>query len=313
MITFKADNCNYMAPMVYDALLEEGTTQDSRNGKVLAFDEPCSFEYTRPDEMVYLCPIRDCNPFFHVMEGVAMVAGLNSVEFLSWFNSNMRLYSDDGETYNAFYGTRMGSQFNKVISLLHKDPGTRQAVIQLWDHNDLLKKTKDKACNMSMVFRRVGHSIDMTVFCRSNDLIYGGVTGANIVHFPFIHAVLCYELNCIQGSFTHVVNNAHVYVDNPHFGHMDKFTVVDSRDMFAVPIDTDKIGVAYFCTVANQFPEKIKYMAGAGDYINGVLIPMYNAFSRHKRSQDGLSLCYKIKDEAWHMAARAWLLKREAK
>ena len=316
MITFTARNTNTMAAQVYPALLIEGLSQQSRNGPVLSFREPVTFTYTHPEEMVNMCPVRDCNPFFHLMEGVAMVAQYNSVEFLSWFCSNMGLYSDDGKTYNAFYGTRMGEQFNQAVTLLHKDPDTRQAVIQLWSKKDLLKDTKDKACNMSMVFRRFNDIIDMTVFCRSNDLIYGGVTGANIVHFPFIHAVLCYELDCEQGRFTHVVNNAHVYVDNPLYDKVilnEGFHVRDLSDTFMVPMDCDSVGIKFFCSVIRKFPEHVNYIVGAGSYINGVLIPMYNAFAAHKYHRTGLAHCSAIRDDAWKEAAIQWLTKREVK
>ena len=312
MKTFEARNTNEMAAIVYSNLLAVGTTQHSRNGKVLTFTEPCTFTYRHPEEMVNLCPIRDANPFFHLMEAVAMVSEYNSVEYLSWFNSNMKLYSDDGKTYNAFYGTRMGGQFNKVVTLLHKDPETRQAVIQLWRKSDLLKNTKDKACNMSMVFRRQNDVIDMTVFCRSNDLIYGGVSGANIVHFPFIHAVMCYELDCVQGRFTHVVNNAHVYLDNPHTSHMLDFELHDLSDTFMVDLDADSVAIKYFCALTIKFPKKLNYIPGAGAYINGVLVPMYNAFAAHKYERNGLAECEAIKDEAWKQAAVQWLHKRES-
>lgn len=311
MITFHARNTNTMMKQVYDDLLMNGINEDSRNGPVRAFREPATFVYSHPEEMVNVCPIRDANPFFHIMEAVAMVAGHNSVEFLSHFNSNMSQYSDDGETYNAFYGTRMGEQLNQVITLLHKDPITRQAVIQLWSKKDLLKKTKDKACNMSMVFRRFNDVLDMTVYCRSNDLIYGGVTGANIVHFPFIHAVICHELGCVQGEFTHVVNNAHVYYDNPHFENMSKMKPVDVSGMYLVEVDCDVVAINYFCEVAKRLPAAIMPMPGGGEYINGVLIPMYNTFARHKGNRNGLVGINAIKDDAWKLAAKQWLTKRE--
>lgn len=311
MRIFEARNTNLMAPNVYRAILKEGIVEHSRNGRVLAFSEPCAFVYTHPSEMVNVDTVRDCNPFFHLMEAAAMVADHNSVEFLSYFCSNMGQYSDDGKTYNAFYGTRMGSQFNQVATLLHKDPDTRQAVIQLWDKRDILKDTKDKACNMSMVFRAHQGILDMTVFCRSNDLIYGGVSGANVVHFPFIHAVLCFELGYVQGKFNHVVNNAHVYVDNPHINHLLDIKAWDVSDDYMVEIDCDRISIAYFVAVASRFPTRIGSMVGAGQYINSVLIPMYNAFAEHKRSNNGLDFCLEIRDNCWQKAAIQWLERRE--
>ena len=45
---------------------------DSRNGKVYMFPEPVTSVYKRPNERVLFSPERNCNPFFHFIEGLWM-------------------------------------------------------------------------------------------------------------------------------------------------------------------------------------------------------------------------------------------------
>lgn len=104
-----ARNTNDLAAKVYRALEVTGVQDQSRNGPVLRFDGPVTICLTHPWERANYCPIRDANPFFHVMESVAMLSNWNSVRLLSYFAKNMASFSDNGRTYNAFYGTRARS------------------------------------------------------------------------------------------------------------------------------------------------------------------------------------------------------------
>lgn len=215
-----ARNTNDLAARVYRALEVSGVQDQSRNGPVLRFDGPVTICLTHPWERVNFCPVRDANPFFHVIESVAMLANWNSVKLLSYFAKNMAQYSDNGRTYNAFYGTRARSyhgldQLRLVVETLRKDPATRQAVICLWEPEDLTRDTKDKACNLVLIFAVRGGVLEMTTFNRSNDAVWGGVTGANIVHLSFFHEYVAQAINVPMGRWWHTSANLHVYLDNP--------------------------------------------------------------------------------------------------
>lgn len=214
-----ARNTNDLQPYIYSLLRDHGTPDTSRNGPVLRFDEPVTIKLSHPWERVNFCPRRNANPFFHLIESAAILAGRNDIQLLSHFASNMRLYSDDGLTQNAFYGTRLrntwGDQLVSIISLLQRDPNSRQAVAQIWDANDLMKVTKDKACNLLLMFAIRDGSLVMTSVNRSNDAIWGGVAGANIVHLSFIHEYVTCALGLNMGEWWHFSNNLHVYTDNP--------------------------------------------------------------------------------------------------
>lgn len=144
-------NANTLFSDMFRHLSEHGVPSGSRNGRVLRFPEPVLTTVRNPAERVLLHRGRDANPIFHLMEAIWMLAGRQDVAFLSMFNSTIHQYSDDGQVFNAAYGYRWREHFGvdqltNVIHTLKADPGSRQAVIQMWDAGDLVKQTKDKAC-----------------------------------------------------------------------------------------------------------------------------------------------------------------------
>lgn len=323
---FSSENTNTMSMQVYMALGEFGVTESSRNGPVLKFGRPVLFEYTKPWQRVNMDPVRDANPFFHLMEGLAMMFDINSVEFLSFFNSNIHKYSDDGYTFNSFYGTRMlstwGNQLEKVIDELRCDPRSRRAVIQLWDPADLSRDSKDKACNMSLVFGvDLSGRLTMTINCRSNDLIWGGVTGANIVHFSMIMEMVAIAVRKPMGSMYHFVNDAHVYTQNllwdklkNHRPVLGKSYVMNGRTHLPLGDSYELIqhDLADFFNAVSDF-DTISEEQFNGEFFNEVAAPMYNAWVCRKNGEirEAYDHIDHVDSLPWHMAAINWMDRRD--
>lgn len=130
----------------------------SRNGPVLMIDEPVTVTYTHPKERVLFNAARDANPFFHLYEALWMMAGRNDVASVAYYASNMVNYSDDGKTLNGAYGYRWRhasysepehygkfqlDQLDMLVDHLKADPGSRRAVLQMWNVEDDLLKISD--------------------------------------------------------------------------------------------------------------------------------------------------------------------------
>lgn len=330
MRVFTELNTNRLMPVVYDALNTCGYEEDSRNGKVLKFDTPITLVYTEPWCRVNLCEVRDANPFFHLMEGLAMLAPLNSVEFLSRFNSNIGNYSDDGRRFNAFYGSRLridwGDQLSDIINLLKIDPTSRQLVAQIWNPRDLGKETRDKACNMILVFKyRRDCRLDMTCYNRSNDLIWGSVSGANVVHFSMIHEYVATSAGLAMGRYYQVANDAHVYLDNPLWGKLqDKYTHspvwfgTDYDALNTVPLIKDPAEFGYelekFFGFVMRHPKELLNL-GAFDepFLRDVAVPMYNAWvdrKYHNAPTECDMWIDAIKADDWRLACKGWVNRR---
>ena len=170
-----------------------GVKESSRNGAVIRIQEPVIITVERPQERVLFFGKRDPAHIFHLLEAVWICAGRRDVSFIQMFNSNIGQFSDDGKVFNAAYGHRMRHHFGKdqlldVVSILKADPSSRQAVIQLWDSADLTKQTKDKCCNTQLVFDIVQGKVNLTVFNRSNDFLWGNA-GSTAGELAILHAL----------------------------------------------------------------------------------------------------------------------------
>lgn len=250
MNSLVARNTNFLAPRMYHLMQQQGVPEKSRNGPVLRLPGTTSVMLSHPLERVHFDPTRRCNPFFHLFEALAMMADFNSVSFLSFFAKNMANYSDDGASFNAFYGTRMNldSQFLRVSQLLRDDPDTRRAVVSLWDHQDLFRITKDMACNLCMIFSvdQLSGKLEMTTFNRSNDAVWGFATGANIVHFAFFHELMAALIGRSVGAWYHTSANMHVYTNRPDWQKLvNRYQGVSvlERDLYT----SNQVAPAHLC------------------------------------------------------------------
>jgi thymidylate synthase len=221
---FEGRNVNDLYPRALKAILEEGIRQPSRYGDTLEFERPVTSGYRNPCERVLFDPVRDANPFFHLHECLWMMAGRRDVAPLAEFNSRMGEFSDDGETYNGAYGFRWRYQagFDQLpilVDLLKKDPDTRRAVLQMWSaYPDLItdkvygKMSKDLPCNMLVCFKIRKGALNMTVYNRSNDLVWG-CYGANAVHFSFLQEYMAGMIGVPVGTYYQVSDSLHVYTN----------------------------------------------------------------------------------------------------
>ena len=298
--------------------------EQTRNGPALVHPELVTTVYTCPAERVLFHGGRDANPIFHLMESIWMLAGRRDVGFLSLFNRTINQYSDDGKNFNAAYGYRWRHHFGRdqldeVIKMLRRDPASRQAVIQIWDHADLSKKTKDKACNTQIVFDVRQDRLNMTVFNRSND-IWWGAYGANAVHFSVLQEFVAAATGHRMGVYRQVSNNFHLYTElydaqkyllNPpqaeQYDHYSAGTVRPLPLMMNGEYKLFLTECEMFC--ADPFNERVRY---ANPFFERVARPMA-MISRVRRAHagDGRYYAQNIRAEDWRRAAFDWIERRE--
>jgi hypothetical protein len=222
MEVIRVRNVQQALPETLSRLEACGIPENSRNGPVRVFPSPVTTVYGKPCERVLFWPKRDANPFFHLMEGLWMLAGRDDVAFVAGFASNMRSFSDDGRRLHGAYGYRWRFAFGrdqlaKLIKLLRANPRSRRAVLQMWDCRlDLTEKeegaSRDLPCNTQVYFSQHAGYLNMTVCCRSNDVIWGAL-GANAVHFSMLQEYIAAMIGLEVGVYYQVSNNHHAYVD----------------------------------------------------------------------------------------------------
>ena len=201
-------------------LNDNGVWQESRTGRVIEYPQPVMTTYKRPEERVLFYPSRDANPFFHLFEALWMLAGKNDLEYVSRFNSRMKDFSDDGKILNGAYGYRWRQYWKKdqldlLVEHLTHNPNSRRAVLQMWSVDDLQKivdepACKDVPCNTQVYFKLRKGRLDMTVSCRSNDIIWG-TYGANAVHFSVLQEYMAARLGKPIGNYHHLSDSFHAY------------------------------------------------------------------------------------------------------
>jgi thymidylate synthase len=297
-----------------------GVRQNSRNGPVLTLPGPVIVEFRHPKERVHLCPVRDANPYFHVMEAMWMLAGRKDVHWPSLFASNIRKYSDDGVDLSGAYGYRWRFQFGvdqiaKVVNHLNLDRDTRRATIAMWDPSQdarLLNDGLDVPCNTHLYFRPEGDRLHMTVCNRSNDLVWG-LFGANVVHMSFLHELVAAATNFEVGSYYQMTNNLHVYEQH--------WSLVESPPV-AVPYP-DIDGVEFFDQSLNRFYTDLSVFMNyssspqefyhSQEWFKRVLYPMkvsWGAYKDKDRSK-AEDFANQICDSLWRRACLEWLGRRK--
>jgi hypothetical protein len=154
------------------------------------------------------------------MEAIWMLAGRDDGAFLDHYIKDFsKLYGGiNGRIMDAYgYRWRYGlghDQLKEIIRQLKKDPTTRQVVLQMWGagREDLFTDAA-KPCNLVVIFRIQDNKLQMTVFNRSNDLIWG-CCGANAVHFPILQEYVASMLGIEMGRYWQISTNLHLYIEH---------------------------------------------------------------------------------------------------
>lgn len=296
----------------------EGVEEESRNGKVFAFEDPVLLTMIRPEERVLFDPIRDANPFFHLMEVIWMMAGSNDVNWIERFNSNYRRYAD-GDIVHGAYGHRWQNHFDQrnqitaVIGLLKKDKSTRRAVLGMWDPAVDLEYHNDLPCNTHIYFRwnTADEVLDMTVCNRSNDILWG-MLGANVVHMTYLFELICAGSGLPMGQYRVFSNNAHVYKGVKNYDRiMETIEIHDPYTEGLATLPLLKDGES----VLNFLEDCTKFINSNGDFktvwMYEVAVPIYNAWMERKNEiGDGLEECRQIGAPDWKKACEEWIKRR---
>ena len=313
------------------AIDQEGKPRDSRNGPVRVFSTPVTTQYLSPKERVIFLPERDANPYFHFMESLWMMAGRNDVEWISQFNNTIANYSDDGVIFHGAYGHRWRNmslsgiidydigvldQLSTIANLLKKNPDDRRTVLQMWDApRDLGLEGKDFPCNLTCTFRiNPRGKLDMTVFNRSNDMIWGAY-GANAVHFSVLQEVIAAWVGVPVGMYWQISTNFHAYDTT-----FDKLTPLLDKSLGFTPYELGDVAPFPIVNtpIDNWFGELDMFMSegpviGFKDpFFTKVVFPMWFSWRCWKEKQYDLAIAnaQDIQASDWRKACVEWLERR---
>lgn len=135
-----------------------------------------------------------------------------------------RFKEDDGRFWGA-YGERVGDQVTAALGKLRDDPGTRQAVITLWNPGlDNQPGRRDYPCTVMLTFEAEDDALHLTTVMRSQDVWLG--TPYDWFQFTQLQQTAANALGLRPGHYTHVTLSSHLYEENVQSAQ----EIVDSWD-----------------------------------------------------------------------------------
>jgi len=227
---FEGSGPNNLYFPVVSEIKENGKPVTSRNLKTKEI-RPVMMVLGKPQERFLTCPGRKINSPFQVMESLWILGGRGDVSWISYYLKNIEQFSDGKPEFNAPYGIRMRyynqhrsvefvspyvDQFRNSFEYLNKDPETRHALMSFWNPNFDNRKnvTIDRPCNVTQHFLIRDGKLDLSIFCRSND-VHLGLFNANVVQFSVILEAMAMLLGISVGIQTHFIDSLHYYLDDP--------------------------------------------------------------------------------------------------
>jgi len=241
-------NLNQILIGMSRVILNNGVWRRVRGFDCLEIPHPVTIELTNPSNRYITISKRKWNPFLPWAESLWMALGLNDLNSLPGrYVKNLYTYSDNGRTWRGGYGPRLRAysgnatdydisepqyrhifsgyvklidQLRYVIEALQRDLSTRQAIIQFgdppkdcFDENNILKETKDFPCSRVLQFMVVDGKLNLTLYIRSNDILYG-LSAVNITNFTLMQEYVANIIGIPVGKYYHIVNNLHLYKEH---------------------------------------------------------------------------------------------------
>ena len=181
---------------------------------------PCLINIEKPQYRSLLINSRGENPFAALYETLWVMSGDNRIETLKHFIPRAADFSDDGgETWRAAYGKRVFNygpkgidQIKNVYEVLKKDITSRRAIVSLWcpEEEAFLEHARDYPCNSILQFLVRDNKLNLYVYVRSNDLLWG-FSAINFVEWSYVQEFLSILLGIEVGPIHWFTSNMHYY------------------------------------------------------------------------------------------------------
>ncbi|RWN45270.1 MAG: thymidylate synthase [Mesorhizobium sp.] len=157
------------------------------------------------------------------------LSGSDALDQINYYIEGYDEFSDDGETLNGAYGRRIfgrarlrgdaepKDEWQRVIDTLRAEPGSRNAIIQIYANADGArngadgKKSKDIPCTCTLHFVIRKKRLHLHVHMRSNDVFLG--LPHDVFSFTMLQEIAARELGVEPGTYHHSVASLHLYDD----------------------------------------------------------------------------------------------------
>ena len=203
-------------PDVLEALRSRGAWTESRGlrhfevlGATIILTDPTMCDATWPHRRV--------NRNIGIVEAAQLGSGESVPQRMLKVTKNFAKYMD-GEVMHGVYGPRIRYQMHDAIQKLMNDPGSRQAVVTIWDPAYDNRSRKDTPCTVSLQFMIRDGRLHMFTNMRSNDAWMG--FPYDVMQFCVLQQAVAWCLNVPLGSYHHHAASFHLYEE--HFADSTK-------------------------------------------------------------------------------------------
>lgn len=144
------------------------------------------------------------------------LSGSSATEEIAHYAGYYRRFDEDGAIFGA-YGPRLlafdgVNQLNYVIETLRASPSSRKAVIQLFDHQDVIAPHLDVPCTCTLQYLLRDGQLSAITYMRSNDVFFG--LPHDIFCFTMLQELIARSIGAEVGSYHHMVGSLHMYDEN---------------------------------------------------------------------------------------------------
>ena len=163
-------------------------------------------------------------PFSAIGELLWYLSGSNKLDFIERYVPAYRNDAVDGIIEGA-YGPRLiamrGSinQLDSIHQLLSEKQGSRRAVIQLFNAEDIANDHKEIPCTTTLQFHLREGLLHLSVTMRSNDAYFG--LPHDVFCFTMLQEMMARRLGVELGEYYQYVGSMHVY--DAHIEAIDKY------------------------------------------------------------------------------------------
>lgn len=203
-------------------LLREGHEFESRVGRV---KEGCAFSatLTHIEQTFLLNKRRKLSPAYGCAELLWYLSMSNNIKMILAYAPQYHKFAEGGVAFGA-YGYRWKNdvtgtgddQLKLLVAHLQQDPESRQAIVTMWNANDLahaiIKDHKDIPCTLSLQFLIRQEKLHLITTMRSNDVWLG--LPYDVFAFTCLQWLVASMLAREPGTYTHQVGSMHLYQKN---------------------------------------------------------------------------------------------------
>jgi thymidylate synthase len=176
-----------------------------------------SFVLTDPRDRLILVPERRANIVFCFAEALWYLQGRDDLDMIGYYAPRLARFSADGQRLaGSAYGPKLfgpgpsgRSRWDQVLALLASDPGSKRAVMSIFDPGELDDPSNpDVSCTLALQFLVRDGCLHTIAWMRANDAVTG--LACDVFSFTLIAELTARTLGVPLGSYAHHAGSMHI-------------------------------------------------------------------------------------------------------